>query len=305
MRTSLAVVALCILGVTLLFFTLPPPGPPVVAPEDQPAQHVSTYRWTHEADWFGGFSGIEITDDGQVFYAATDKGYLVQGRLQRTSGQITQAEIAAHKPLVGPEDVIPGATHNDAEGLALDADGRLFVSFEGAQRVVEYPAWDASAEPPSSTRAWGALHVNRGLEALAIDARNVLFTLPEGVQYGATDALVYRRTPNEDWRQPFTLPVDGNYRPVGGDFGPDGRFYLLERTFHWLGFRSRVRVMTITATGIKDIETVLETPQRRHGNLEGLAVWADQTGRIHLTMISDDNFLWILPTEITEYRLND
>lgn len=305
MRTSLAVIAFCLLGLALLFFTLPPPGPPAMEPEDQPAQHVATHDWTHEADWFGGFSGIELTGDGRIFYAVTDKGHLVQGNLQRTDGQITEVVITAHRSLVRPEDTKPGATYFDSEGLALDQNGHLFVSFEGAQRVVQYGAWDADTEPPTATRAWRALHVNRGLEALAIDAQGTLFTLPEGVQYGATDALIYRRTPTDDWRQPFTLPVDGDYRPVGGDFGPDGRFYLLERAFHWLGFRSRVRVMTITDTGIEDIETVLETPQRRHGNLEGLAVWADQTGRIHLTMISDDNFLWVLPTEIAEYRLKE
>ncbi len=306
MRRSLAiaVIGLAAFGLLLLFFR-PPPPPPVVAPKDQRAQHLTTFHWQHDAAWFGGFSGLELSDDGTGFYAVTDRAQVIRGQLQRNSPEIAGVIIDAHQPLVDDAGEVREFPHNDAEGLALDAEGRLFVSFEGAQRILRYDSWESVAEWPSYTRAWRALHVNAGLEAVAIDAEGMLYTLPEGVPRGASEALIYRRAPGEKWSQPFTLPLDGPYRPVGADFGPDGRLYLLERQFHWMGFRSRVRAMTVTPDGMTDIETLLETPQRRHGNLEGLSVWSDADGRTRLTMIADDNFLPLLRTEIIEYVLED
>lgn len=305
MRYGLAVAGLGLLAITLLFYLFPIPDPLAVAPEDQPAQHVSTYHWQHDAKWFGGFSGFEMTPDGQTFFAVTDRANLIRGTIDRTDGAITEVTLEERQPLVDKTGEIERYPHDDAEGLALDTDGRLFVSFEGAHRILRYDSWDSAAKWPSYTRAWRALHVNAGLEAVAIDGQGTLFTLPEGVPRGASEALIYRRAPGEKWQQPFTLPLDGAYRPVGADFGPDGRLYLLERYFHWTGFRSRVRAMTVTQTAFEEIETVLETPQRQHWNLEGLSVWANDAGQIHLTMIADDNFLSLLRTEIVEYRLTE
>ena len=41
----------------------------------------------------------------------------------------------------------------------------------------------------------------------------------------------------------------------------------------------------------------------RHDNLEGLAVWRDDSGAIRLTMISDDNFNLLQRTELVEYAV--
>lgn len=305
MRRSLAVAVIALLGIAPIFTLNILPEPPAVAPEDQPAQHLSTYRWREDAEWFGGFSGLELHGDGARFYAVTDRANLVRGTLSRSGDQITGATLETRQPLVDKDGAIERFPHDDAEGLALDDAGRLFVSFEAAHRILRYDTWEAAAKWPSYTRAWRALGVNSGLEAVAIDAQGTLFTLPEGVPRGATEALIYRRLPGQKWEQPFTLPLDGGYLPVGADFGPDGRLYLLEREFLWLGFRSRIRAMTLTPTGVTEIVTLLETPHREHGNLEGLSVWADAQGRIRLTMISDDNFLPVLHTDIVEYVLTD
>ena len=40
-----------------------------------------------------------------------------------------------------------------------------------------------------------------------------------------------------------------------------------------------------------------------YDNLEGIAVWRDDAGGLHLTMISDDNFIFFQRTEIVEYDL--
>ncbi len=38
-----------------------------------------------------------------------------------------------------------------------------------------------------------------------------------------------------------------------------------------------------------------------HDNLEGIAVWRDDQGRMRLTMVSDDNFQFFQVSEIVEY----
>ena len=305
MRRRLAVALIGLLAIAPILVFHPPPGPPETPPEDQPAQHLSTYRWTDDAAWFGGFSGIELSGDGARFHAVTDRGHLTRGTLIRTADEITGIALEAQRPLTDSDGNARDFPHNDAEGLALDAQGRLFVSFEFAHRILRYDEWESDAEWPSYTRAWRALGGNKGLELVAVHETAGLIAIPEGIAPHAWEALVYQRRPGKRWQQPFTLPVDEDFLPVGGDFGPDGKFYLLDRAFAWAGFRSRVRRMTLTDDGFEEIEIILETPHRRHGNLEGLSVWMDPAGSIRLTMISDDNFLPVLRTEIVEYIVTE
>ena len=85
--------------------------------------------------------------------------------------------------------------------------------------------------------------------------------------------------------------------------GPDGKLYVLERDFRGLrGFASRVRRYAFDDTGIGPPEPVLTTSLMQFDNLEGIAVWADGQG-IRITMISDDNFLFVQRTELVEYRV--
>ncbi|WP_298968992.1 esterase-like activity of phytase family protein [uncultured Roseobacter sp.] len=305
MRRSLAVAFIAALGVAPVLALHPPPSGPEIAATDQLAQHSATLNWAHDADWFGGLSGIEVTADGQTFYAVTDRGYILRGTLKRENGVLSGVEIEDAQPLVDDKGQTREFPHTDAEGLALDAQGRLNVSFEHVHRVLRYDTWESDAAWPSYTRAWRSFFNNAGMEMVAVDAGGTLYTIPEKVAVGAYEALVYRRLPQSKWDQPFTLPLTPDFAPVGGDFGPDGKLYLLERDFTPYGFRSQVRRMTVTEAGIEDIEIILQTPLRQHGNVEGLAVWADSTGSIRLTMVSDDNFLFLLPTDLIEYVLNE
>ena len=93
--------------------------------------------------------------------------------------------------------------------------------------------------------------------------------------------------------------------PVGADFGPDGRLYVLERKFARIGFRSRLRRFKWTDSALTQEETLIETSVATHDNLEGVSIWRDSRGQLRATMISDDNFLWIQRTEIVEYSLPD
>ncbi|MEE4189004.1 MAG: esterase-like activity of phytase family protein [Roseobacter sp.] len=268
---------------------------------DTPAILVASLDLPEDAEWMGGFSGLETSAGGTVFYAVTDRGHIARGTLIRDMEAPRDITFSYVQRLVDKNGVARDFPHNDAEGVALDAEGRLFVSFEHAHRVLAYDTWDASARWPSYTRSWRALAKNEGLEAVAISDDGTLYTLPERVNSGASEALVYVKPPNRRWQQSITLPVEQDYKPVGADFGPDGRFYLLERQFHLLGFRSRVRAMSFDNGIAVDVETLLHTAWGDHGNLEGLSVWQDGNGGLRLTMVSDDNFLFFMRGQIVEY----
>ena len=62
--------------------------------------------------------------------------------------------------------------------------------------------------------------------------------------------------------------------------------------------------MRLTDHGPVDEEILLTTRPLQYDNLEGIAVWADGQG-IRITMVSDDNFLFVQRTELVEYRLRD
>lgn len=276
-----------------------------VAPATTPgpqAELVSVFPWADSDPGFGGFSGIELSDDGGAMTLVSDRGQLWEARLERdAAGRITDVAVTARSRLMDSDGkVLKVGRLADAEGLAMAPDGTFAVAFEGLVRVARYADLDAQANPLPRPPAFKDMAENDALEALAIDAQGALYTLPEG-RMGTTDPIPVWRFAQGEWTQAAALPRDVEWRPVGADFGPDGQFYLLERNFRGLlGFATRVRRFS---PNFETDEIVLETPPRTHDNLEGLAVWRDTTGTIRLTMISDDNFMIFQTTEIVEYRL--
>ncbi|MFB2530618.1 esterase-like activity of phytase family protein [Paracoccus sp. p3-h83] len=268
------------------------------------AELVSVFAWRDPDPAFGGFSGIELDATGTAMTAITDRGQIWQGRIERDmTGRITGVSVLARAKLADSKgEALRIGRMADAEGLAMTADGRIAVSFEGLARVVLYDHIDAPAKPLTRPPPFKALDDRDGLEALAIDAEGAIHTLPESTATPDTPFPVWRHD-GKGWDQIASLPRDGEWRAVGADFGPDGRFYLLERHFlGLLGFASRVRRFEADLTGG---QVVLETTPRTHDNLEGISVWRDSSGAIRLTMVSDDNFVIFQSTEIVEYRLPD
>jgi hypothetical protein len=190
----------------------------------------------------------------------------------------------------------------DTEGLAV-AQGHTFISFEGhgMARLMVFTALDQPGTDLPRPPDFATFRQNASLEALAIDANGTLYTLLESPR--GTGPLPVYRFQNGSWDHALTLPRDAGFDPVGADFGPDGRFYLLERGFHGImGFSSRVRSFALGPQGFADARTDMQSAPGTHDNLEGLAVWRDARGDIRLTMISDDNFFWPQRTELVEYR---
>ncbi|NDU99646.1 esterase-like activity of phytase family protein [Pseudoroseicyclus tamaricis] len=244
----------------------------------------------------GGASAIEVSDDGSSVVLVMDRGTFVTGRLERQGDRLTGFIEESRRSFVGPDGEELPQNERDSEGLAIAADGTMYVSFEGTDRITEVGETlrDVLA-PPDLPDAFD----NEGYEALAIDAEGRLVTLPERNGDG-TDDWTLLRLEDGAWGAAFTVPRRGSFVPVGADFGPDGNFYLLERDFTGFAFRSRVRRFGPDGSGET---TLLRTAAGTHGNLEGIAVWRGRDGDLRLTMVSDDNELALLRSEIVEYRL--
>lgn len=269
-------------------------------------EYVGTYVWRDNDPRFGGFSGIEMSDDGLGFHALSDRSNLFWGSIERdASGRIRHMNVAGRAQLKDSRNrpLKPGYL-GDSEGLAIGADGTIWVSFEGLDRIVAYDSPDAPARPLPRPPKIKALRVNSGFESLAIDPAGTLYTLPERSVSPDSPFPVFTVRDGK-WHRAFSISRSGRWLPVGADFGPDGWLYLLERDFQGLlGFSSRIRRFQLGKDGVRAEQTLLETNSLQYDNLEGLAVWDDGQG-IRLTMISDDNFLFVQRTELVEYRLRD
>ncbi|SHK34979.1 hypothetical protein SAMN05444000_12626 [Shimia gijangensis] len=270
------------------------------AKDNSRAKWVSTTPWQISEQWFGGFSGLEVSDDGQSFVMISDRSQMVKGRFERESGKIVEVELLERTAMRGSDGGLFKNSDRDSEGLAQSKDGTLFVSFEGKDRVESFRKLSSLGLTLNGSPAFEGMKPNGAFEALAIDDAGFLVALPENPLGRPDQALVFRFE-GKRWTQPFPITRDPIFHPVGADFGPDGSFYLLERAFNGLGFRSQVRRFDVTKTGFVNGVTLVRTFTGKHDNLEGLAVWKDDDGEIRLTMVSDSNFRFVQRTEIVEY----
>lgn len=258
--------------------------------------------WSSSEPGFGGFSAIEVLDDGAGFLAISDRGRWASGRFERAGGRIEGAELTGIGRLRGVNGKpLPGGSQSDAEGMAVDASGRVYVSFEGFHRIRRYDEIEGPAAEVPSHPDFRRLQQNSALEALAIDADGVLYTIPE--RSGKVDRPfpVYRLR-NGVWDKELEIPRSGEFLVAGADFGPDGRLYVLERAFAWYsGFATRVRRYELGPHGFDAGLTLLESSFGSVDNYEGISVWRGDGGEIRVTLIADDNFFALQSTAIAEY----
>lgn len=267
-----------------------------------PKGFVGMFRWTMDAAAFGGLSAIEVDGTGTEFTAISDRGNFFSGTLLRDAqGQIAGVADVTVTPVVGRDGGPLRKSGVDSEGLAIGPEG-IYVSMEGPAQVYRFKTLAGGGKALPRADGFAKMQRNSSLEALALAPDGALFTLPERSGRMDQPFPVYRF--QDGWTLPFSIPRLGGYLPTAADFGPDGKFYLLEREFHGLlGFQSRVRRFDLG--GVEAGDVLLETAIGQYDNLEGLSVWRDADGSLRLTMISDDNFRFFQSTQIVEYAVPD
>jgi hypothetical protein len=261
--------------------------------------------WSDGDPRCGGFSGIEVLENGTGLMAISDRGAWASAEMIRNGGRLSAVRTTGVGPLRAISGAALGDRDVDAEGLAVDADGNFYVSFEVFHSIRRYRDLGGHAEEIPPHPEFRGLQRNSALEALAIDADGALYAIPERSGAWERPFPVYRLA-NGRWDRDLELRRDGTFLVAGADFGPDGRLYLLERDFRWLGgFSSRIRSFRLGPAGFDDEVTLLETGFGATDNLEGISVWRDPAGRTRVTLISDDNFFALQRTVVAEYLLNE
>lgn len=274
------------------------------AQQTAPQGFLQQFEWDSDDALFGGLSALHMSADGLRITVISDRGAFSTGDVQRGDmGQILDINLAPFALLRAKGAGPLTAGRNDSEGLAVAQDGTVYISFEGAARVLRYTAIDGPAENLPGHPDFAGFQPNSALEALAIDAQGTLYAIPE--RSGAMDrAFPIYRFQNGVWDIPFSLPRVDEFLPVSADFGPDGRLYVLMRQFHgFSGFSSKLIRMDISAATVSAPEVMFQSPVGFHDNLEGLSIWRDGAGQLRASMVADDNFLPFLSSGIVEYHL--
>lgn len=263
----------------------------------------TTLRWKLDAPWFGGWSGIEITDHGQKMTVINDKGHIATAKLRRTDGKITGTAVETAKKMGRLAGGQLQKSASDAEGLAISDLGQAYVSFEHNHRIMHTSLKTGKTSGRIALPFQSILGANEGVEALAVNAHGTVFAIGEKRLPNNAPFPLYAYA-NKKWRISAHIPKRGPFVPVGADFDRKNRLWVLERAVTPLGFRSRVRLFEINPQAPQEY-TVLSTFPGHFDNLEGISIWDDPNGQMHVTMISDDNFMRILRTQIVEYIVRE
>ena len=287
--------------------------------EDPDVQSLGSLTWlgglslSADARPFGGFSGLQVSDDGRHLLAITDQGRWLEARLvYDDAGYLSGLDQGRMGRIAGLEgEALSGKSRSDAEALTRLADGSLVVGFERNHRVWRYPPGPATLSRPAE--AYPALPGlataprNKGLEALVVLPEDRLLAFTEG-HWRGEDLIAYLWD-GKTW-ETLTYAAQDDYRPTAAARLPDGDILLLERHFTPLtGVSARLRRIPgdTVEPGARlqgRLLAALKSPLAVD-NLEGLAVRQSEAGETLIYLLSDDNFNILQRTLLLHFRLNE
>ena len=233
-------------------------------------------------------SGADSARDGSIILVS-DRGILFEAELNEGTSTLT---ITSSMPLRLSDGSKPSAALANAEGLAILGNGTRAISFEGRHRVARYTA-QGTGVSAVNLNGEVATRTNTGAEALAVDVAGTLWLISELAAGDGYDVATIR---DGAWSYRGKLMGDPDFNPVGADFAAGGELYVLERSFKYLGFASRLRRISDPGASL-EAETVWQSPRMRHDNLEAVAVISQTGGGTTLLLVSDDNDFALQRTE--------
>ena len=233
----------------------------------------------------------------------SDRGQLVDADIRSKDGRIIGVDVHSSIRLNKSSGGRLRKKASDAEALAFLEGGSAFISFEHRHRIMQLDLESGRTRGRIKLPFVNEMGDNSGVEALAIGPDGTLYAITEKAPDNGQPFPLYAYS-NGKWRVSARIPQRGPFVPVGADFDPCGRLWLLERATTPVGFRSRVRLFNLALGSAREYTMFTSLPSR-YDNLEGISVWQDPSGRLHITMISDDNFLRLQRTQIVEFIIRE
>ena len=260
---------------------------------------------------FGGWSDVDISDDGMRLTAISDRGFWFEAVVEYDEkgglAQLKEGRLGYLLNLGGRRQ--PGLI-GDAEGLARAPDGSFFVSYERRPRIWLYPAADPpfSAPPRVVPQPPGAsaMPENGGIEALVRLPGGRLLALSEELKTEG-GAHVGWVGDGRSWSR-VTYEAGTDFKPTGAARLPDGDVLVLERRFTRMTVPA-ARIVRVRAEALRPgahivgKEIALIEPPLTFDNFEGISVRQGSGGETLIFLLSDDNYFFLQRTLLLMFEL--
>lgn len=284
-----------------------------------PLEFVGGLEMTSSGRNFGSLSAFRFAKPGSDMIGVADTGFWFFGRVERDAKGVPTGVSGFRMREMTDRAGSPIGEKwlTDAEGMALDGDANVIVSFERAHRISDYKISGDEISGPVRNLDFivpgNELRQNRGFETLAhapedgplkgalvavseksLDKQgNIFAAILEGPQKGI-----------------FKVKRNGDFDITDGAFLPNGDLLLLERAFSMSrGVAMRLRRIEgdqIRKGALADGEVLLEASMLYQiDNMEGLDVWRRSDGALIVSLMSDDNHSILQRNLYLEFKLDE
>lgn len=278
-------------------------------------RYLGGFRLESDAPDFGGFSGLDISDDGTQLTAITDYGHWYSANIIYGDGSAPSSmQSFALGPILGRDGKpLTEKADADSESLSRLPDGSYLVGFERHDRIWKYSGH--FSQKPKAERfpipaEIARISRNKGLEGLAAFP-------PSSPFHGAVIAMAERHIENghhTGWiiggpkaGKLHIKRIDG-FDITDAAFLPNGDLLILERFFK-KPVTLKCQIRRIPAASIKagatlDGEVLFHADRSLTiDNMEGIAIHTGTSGQQIITLISDDNFSFFQRTLLLQFEL--
>ncbi|WP_417449451.1 esterase-like activity of phytase family protein [Kordiimonas sp.] len=265
-------------------------------------EYVAGWALTADNDHFGGFSGLVVSERGQLT-AISDRGEWLEADFSFTTE--TPISNAFMRPF-SKEARGKSKAAFDSESIITDGDGFL-VAFEGDHRLMQVAAdGGVTPSPLTALMDFSGVANNSGIEALAKVGGKLLAFPERGVdELGRLRGWLV----GDGGSETVYLKPPRNYSPTDAATMKNGDVLVLLRRYSLMDGVS-VKLLRIAAADITPGATLVGTellhlePPQTVDNMEGLDV-IERLGEAPLVvMISDDNFRSSQRTLLLVFRLD-
>ena len=251
---------------------------------------------------YGGFSGLVISNEGTEALVVTDKSFFFVLELLRDENDIlTGYSVIRKGRILSSKGEHLNGRNTDSESIVIDKNNNYYISFESNHRIMMHAKVEGKGVIVPKHPMFRKLSVNKGIEALAIDADNRLIAIPEKPPSGISDIPIFRLQ-NDEWEIVKYVKINDNFLVTDAEILPEGLLLILERKFSWTqGFKTRFRLISLDKFDNKEPVTVFTSTANQFDNLEGVTLWRDKNGEMRILTVSDDNFHPLQQSEIREF----